>query len=112
MLCKYCLIPSKSITITENSLIVQYPNVSVLNNKDCLVFKILQEIPTTNSELKVYFCINNHLFAMLNSNGNSVRANQLKLNKLISARISTENLIMIIKCYLAPTGIEYPAISA
>lgn len=110
MICKYSLIKSKDINKTEDTLIVEFPNVSTINNKDCLVLKIDKIFTELSNYLKVVFKINNNKFSVMTPNGNIVRANQLRENKVYVVSVSTENSIMIMKCYLPPSGLKYPDI--
>lgn len=110
MICKYCIITSHKISKVGEYIIVEFPNVSTLCNKDCLVLKINQNIEVDSYNTKVKFKLNGKIFDALTYNGNFVRVNQLSNKKVYPVRISTENPVMIIKCYLPPSGIEYPKV--
>ena len=112
IICKHSLIKSKYISILDDIMLVEFPNVSTINNKDCLVLKIDQEFPISSSSLKLNFKINNSVFSVMTLNGNSVRANQIKSHKVYTVYVSTENPIMIMRCYLPSSGITYPNVSA
>ena len=111
MICKYCLIKSKKISLLGNIFLVEFPDVSAINNKDYLVLKIDQPFSSLPSSLKVNFKINNNVFSIITHNGNSVRANQLKPNKVYVVNVSTENSIMVMRCYLPSSGLEYPSVT-
>lgn len=111
MICKYCIIKSINTYIKDNALLVEYPDVSTIDNKDCLVFKIEQDFSSLPNTLKVKFKINNSTFDIMTSSGNSVRANQIKAKKVYVVYVSTEFPIMIMKCYLPSSGLKYPSLS-
>lgn len=110
--CKYCLIKSTSVALAANVLTVTFPNVTTINNRDTLIFRICQSIPSTaTSADKVNFVVNGTTFSVLMQNGNTVRANQLKKCRTYVVYVGTETPTMVIKCYLPCTGLTYPSYS-
>ena len=110
--CKYCLIRSSTVAISGANLVVTFPDVTTINNKDTLMFRISQPIPeAATSANKVYFIINGGTFAVLMQNGNSVRANQIKQCRTYVVCVGTETPTMVVKCYLPCTGLTYPSFS-
>lgn len=110
--CKYCLIKSTSVALAGTTLTVTFPDVTTINNRDVLMFRICQSIPTAaTSADKVNFVINGGTFNVLMQNGNTVRANQIKRCRTYVAYVGTETPTMVIKCYLPCTGLTYPSFS-
>ena len=110
--CKYCLIRSSTVAISGANLVVTFPDVTTINNKDTLMFRISQPIPeAATSANKVFFTINGGTFAVLMQNGNSVRANQIKQCRTYVVCVGTETPSMVVKCYLPCTGLTYPSFS-
>lgn len=110
--CKYCLIRSSAVTLGGTDLVVSFPDVTTINNRDTLMFRISQPIPeTATSANRVYFAINGGTFSVLMQNGNSVRANQIKQCRTYVVCVGTETPSMVVKCYLPCTGLNYPSFS-
>ena len=110
--CKYCLIKSSTITLADNVLTITFPEVTTINNRDTLMFRICQSLPFgATSADKVNFVINGGTFSVLMQNGNTVRANQIKRCRTYVATVGTETPTMVIKCYLPATGLTYPTFS-
>lgn len=108
--CKYSLIKSSTVALASNVLTVTFPNVTTINNRDTLMFRICQSIPSgATSADKVNFVINGGTFSVLMQNGNTVRANQIKRCRTYVVVVGTETPTMVVRCYLPCTGITYPS---
>lgn len=112
MICKYSLIKSTNIETIGNIFLVKFPSVSTIDNKDNLVLIIGQNFCNLPSNLVVNFEINDCVFSVMTQNGDFVRANQIKSNKVYVVNTSTETNLMIMRTYLPPSGIKYPSLSS
>lgn len=106
--CKYCIIKSTSVTGSGTIITVNFPDVTTINNRDVLVFRVCQNLPagTTNTST-VNFVVNGVTFKLLMQNGNNVVASQIKKCRTYVVMVGAETPTMVVKNYLPCSGVAY-----
>lgn len=111
--CRICnnLIVSTDITVAGNNLAINIPS-RVLQNRQKVCLLLTQNVPADGGVLPVEITDGTDTIALIRSDGNYVRADQLKTRTILNLTIATTPPTAIVRnnCCLGCTAFVQPQI--